>query len=96
MTGIACAECGGPIRVRIEGGDFLVRKGSTLDNINFEKNDPKLVSQELDEDVMLTVHVECQHNPDHMIFGTAASKIKVEIYTRIMVGAQKYRAKYFC
>jgi hypothetical protein len=96
MSGIACAECGAKLRVTIHAGEFFIREGSTLDDINFEK--VKKVDLEkaemIDEDVMLQVQVECSTNPSHMIFGHAVSRIKNDIYTRIETGARRLRAQH--
>lgn len=92
---ISCMQCGAKVRVDIHGGEFLVREGSTLDLINFEKVE-KIdfeKAEVIDEDVMLRIEVYCSADPSHMIFAHAKSKIKQEIYKRIEFGARRLRAK---
>jgi hypothetical protein len=94
MDGVACIICGGKLKVTVEGGEFFVREGSTLDNLNFEKI--KKIdfekAEELDADVMLQVKVECVADPEHMLFGFACGEIRKEIYKRIEFGARRIRS----
>ena len=93
---IACIICSAKLKVTITGGEFLVREGSVEDNINFEKAE-KIdfgTAEVLDEDVMLEVNVECSTDPSHDIFAHIDSKIREEIYHRIVTAAVKLRNKY--
>lgn len=90
---LTCMQCGSPLRVVIHGGEFHVRKGSTLEVLNFEKVQ-KIdfeTAEKIDNDVMLQVDVECSSDPNHMVFGWAATSIKNEIYKRIEKGAKRLR-----
>lgn len=91
-----CIECNGKLKVTITGGEFLVKDGSTEDNINFEKTEKIdfATAEVLDADVMLEIHIECSNNPAHRIFGHTDSKIRQEIYQRIASAAIKLRNKY--
>lgn len=94
MDGVACVICGAKLKVTVEGGEFFVRGGSTLDNLNFEK--VKKIdfekAEELDADVMLQIKVECVADPQHMLFGFAVQEIKKEIYKRIEFSARRIRS----
>jgi hypothetical protein len=91
-----CFICQGKLRVSITGGEFYVRDGSEPDNINFEKV-TKLISigEQIDEDIMLTIDVECATDSSHSIFGSTEAAIKYSIYTRIKDASQKLANKYF-
>jgi len=95
---IACFYCGSKLRVRITGGTFFVKESSTQDNLNFEVDDGgKILSpdgKKADEEVMLSVEVECQQNPEHAVFGTLESDIKREIFSRIERAAHIFKHKY--
>jgi len=93
---ISCIICGAKLKVTLTGGEFLVREGSTEDNINFEKAKKIDFSKAevLDEDVMLEVNVECSADPSHDIFAHISSKIKCEIYQRLHIAAVELRNKY--
>jgi len=93
---IDCMLCNNKLKVTITGGEFLVRGGSTEDNINFEKAQ-KIdfeTAEVLDEDVMLEVNVECSADSSHDIFAHIDSKIRCEIYQRIATAAIQLRNKY--
>ena len=98
MIGIACDTCGGRIKVNITGGSFLVKEYSTYDDINFEiAPDNRIITQDnanIELDTPLTVDVVCTVNPEHDIFDFTISKVKVNIYARIIMSAQKYIQKY--
>lgn len=93
---VNCIMCGAKLKVTVTGGEFLIKEGSTEDNLNFEK--PEKIdfatAEKLDEDVMLQVNVECSANPEHKVFAYIDSKIRAEIYQRIATAAIKYRNKY--
>ena len=93
---INCIICGSQIKITITGGEFLVRCGSTEDNINFEK--PQRIdfttAEVLDEDVMLEVDVECSADPTHAVFAYIDSKIRETIYHRIANAAIELKNKY--
>jgi len=91
-----CFLCEGRIKVTIKGGEFLVRNGSTPDNINYERV-VKLdaVSEKIDEDIMLTVNIECANDPSHVIFGNTDSSIRVDLYKRIANAAMRLAQKYY-
>ncbi len=93
---INCIECSAQLQITITGGEFLIREGSTEDNINFEKAQriDFSIAEKLDEDVMLEVDVECSCDPSHNIFGHIDSKIRAEIYSRIATAAIELRNKY--
>ncbi len=102
MDGVTCVECGERLKVTITGGEFLVREGSSMDNLAFEVAEtPKIITldepkeKKMDEDTTMTVDVVCSKNPDHMVFGTVDSKIKVEIYQRIQLAARQFIRKYY-
>ncbi len=90
---VSCIECGSKLKVVINGGEFFIRDGSTLDNLNFEK--VKKIdfekAEEIDEDIMLQIQIECSRDPEHMIFAHANSTIRQEIYHRIELGARRLR-----
>ena len=99
MDGIACTTCGAKLRVNVTGGNFFIREGSTLDNINFERaDDRQILVQENNyspsADTSLTIDVVCSENTEHGIFDHAVSKIKLAIYTRIMQAASQKVRKY--
>ena len=93
---IDCIICNSKLKVIITGGDFLVKVGSTNDSINFEKAEKIdfATAEVLDEDVMLEVNVECSADPTHSVFAHVESKIKFEIYQRLIAGAIELRNKY--
>jgi len=95
MEGVACPMCGGKLKITIHGGEFFIREGSTLDNLNFEKI--KKIDfekgEKIDEDIMLQIEVECSVDPEHPIFGFADTSIRKEIYQRIEYGARRLRAQ---
>ncbi len=96
MNGVACDTCGEKLHITITGGEFYVREGSTLDNLNFEKAtntqivtlDEPIENMPIDEDPELSIIVKCSSNPDHFIFAHTVSKIKVDLYSRIMRAAR--------
>ena len=94
---IECIECGAKLKVIITGGEFLIREGSTEAHINFVKAKRINFSkgEELNEDVMLEVNVECSADPSHRVFAHIDSKIRTEIYQRIITAATKLRNKYY-
>lgn len=101
MDGVTCVQCGERLKVTITGGEFLVREGSTMDNLNFEKAEtPGIITldepkeKQMDEDTALTVDIVCSKDPEHMVFSTASSKIKVEVYQRIRLAAVQFIRKY--
>lgn len=101
-----CDSCGSRIKVRISGGEFLVTDGSTLDNINFDSVEdvvqralgtmPKNEDGDEEERETLIVEVECTQDPTHLIFQTSVSKIKLEIYQRLHMAAERMIRKYYC
>jgi hypothetical protein len=98
MTGISCETCGAQLKVIITGGSFLVKEYSTLDDINFETApDNKIITRDNpnpETETPLTVDVVCSKDSNHDLFGTTVSKVKVNIYLRIIFSAQKYMQKY--
>lgn len=101
MSGISCDMCGAKLRVEITGGRFYIREGSTLDDLNFEKvEDTKIITLDelnkgsIDEDTSLTVDVICTTDRDHPIFAHTISKIKCEVYARIMAAAHTFMNKH--
>lgn len=104
MDGVACMACGSRLKVIITGGTFLVREGSSLDDLNFEhEEDSKLITlsestqevqPEFNVDTALTVDVQCSHDPDHPVFGSASSKIKTAIYHRLRIASIHFLQKY--
>lgn len=94
---INCIECNNKLKITITGGVFLIREGSTEDNINFEKTQriDFTTAEKLDEDVMLEVDVECSCDPSHSVFNHIDSKIRAEIYNRIATAAIQLRNKYY-
>ena len=93
---VDCIICNSKLKITITGGKFLIREGSTEDDINFEKvkQIDFTTAEVLDEDVMLEVNVECSADPSHDIFAHIDSKIRAEIYHRIVVAATELRNKY--
>ncbi len=93
---INCIICGAKLKVTITGGEFLIREGSTEDNINFEKAQKIdfTTAEVLDEDIMLEVNVECLADPTHAIFKYIDSKIRETIYHRIANAATELCNKY--
>jgi len=90
---VSCIQCGSKLKVVINGGEFFIREGSTLEDLNFEK--VKKIdfkkAEEINEDVMLQVHIECSKDPSHMIFAYTDSTIRQEIYRKIELGARRLR-----
>jgi len=102
MAGVSCDTCGKKLRIEIVGGTFYVREGSTLDDLNFEKaEDVKLITtldkppaNEIDEDTTLTIEVMCSDDSSHAIFAHTISKIKCELYLRLMRASQQFIRKH--
>ncbi len=93
---IDCIICNNKLRVTLTGGEFLIREGSTPDNINFEKVQ-KInfeTAEVLNADVMLELNIECSADASHRVFAGIDSKIRQEIYTRIIKAATTLRNKY--
>ena len=97
-TGVGCLQCGAKLRVEITGGNFYVRDGSTLENLNFEKaedtsiitlDEPVKEEGSLDESTMFGVNIICSENPEHFILGHADTTIRTEIMKRLIHGAQR-------
>lgn len=95
-VGIACAQCGGPLKVVISTGEFRVKDGSTSDNINFEKIEKVNLTDDTLKDIVgaFNIEVQCIKDPTHPIFNITSSRIKYEICQRIEAGARKLRLKY--
>lgn len=93
---IDCIICNAKLKITITGGEFLIREGSTEDNINFEKVQKIdfTTAEKMDEDVMLEVNVECSADPSHSVFAHIDSTIRAEIYHRIATAAIELRNKY--
>ena len=97
VTGVACLQCGAQLRIEISGGNFLVRDGSSLENLNFEKaEDTKIITldkpteeRSLDESTMFGVDIKCSVNPEHFILGHTDTTIRAEIMKRLIHGAQR-------
>ena len=93
---VNCIICEAQLKVTITGGKFLIRNGSTEDNLNFEKMQriDFSAAEKVDEDVMLEVVVECSADPTHSIFAHIDSKIRCDIYHRIATAAIELKNKY--
>jgi len=90
-----CFVCGSRLKISLSGAEFLIRDGSTEDNINFEKM-KKLegVPEKIDEDVMFDLKIECCSDPSHMIFAHTDAMIRLNVYSRIAHSAMELARKY--
>lgn len=91
-----CFICGGKIKVSLKGGEFLIREGSTPDNINYERIVKLIgVPEKIDEDIMFDITIECVADPSHNIFDHTDAAIRYNIYSRIASAAMKLVQKYY-
>ena len=103
MAGVACDTCGAKLRVEVTGGNFYVREGSTLDQLNFEKaEDTHIITTldepaqgEFDENTFLSVNVFCSDDSSHAVFAHTISKVKCEVFARIVVSAKDFIRKHY-
>ena len=100
---LTCDTCGGRLKIKVNGGEFLLTDGSSLQNVNFNSVEDVIqkalgttskVPDDEKEDLM-TVEVFCILDPDHLVFETSISRIKFEVFERIHQASMRLMQKYY-
>ena len=98
---VNCDTCGGRLKVKVNGGEFLLTDGSSLDDIQFDTVEDVIQvalgtkKEEDEKEDILTVEVFCILDPEHLVFQTSISKIKYEVFMRIHMACQRLMNKYY-